>query len=90
MKWNNVQDFMNALQDRIEELEAEETITSSTSIYSNQLFDDDELVRFDSIKEWAFAFSSNEDDALELMCSKLLELGYTDDEITQILDYEGL
>lgn len=90
MKWNNVNDFMNALEDRIEELENEETVTSSTSICSSELFSEDELAEFDTIKEECFALASDDDEAVEMICDKLLKLGYSDDEITQILDYEGL
>jgi len=89
MKWNNVEDFMNALEDRIEELESD-AVTSSTSICSSELFSEDELLEFDAIKEEAFSVAADDDEALDLICSKLLELDYTDDEITQILDYEGL
>lgn len=89
MKWNNVEDFMNALEDRIEELESD-TVTSSTSICSSELFSEDELLEFDAIKEEAYSVAADDDEALDLICSKLIELDYTDDEITQILDYEGL
>lgn len=90
MKWNNIQDFLDALENRIEDLEQDEVVTSSTAVCSSELFNEDELLKFDAIKDEAFSVASNDDEALDFICSKLLELGYSDDEITQILDYEGL
>ena len=89
MKWNNVQDFMEALGDRIDELQSEDAVTGSTSINEAD-FDEDELCTFDAIAEEARALGDTDAETTAIAHSRLFELGYSEDEITQILDYEGL
>lgn len=91
MKWNNISSFLDAIENRMEQLEAEgKAVTSSTEVVASIQFDDDELAKFDSIKEEAEALCDGTDDMLDYMCNRLSDLGYSDDEITQILDYEGV
>lgn len=91
MKWNDIGSFLDAIEDRMDELESEglADINSSTNISNDSYFADDELEKFDSIKDEAIALCEG-DDVLEYMCNRLYDLGYSDDEITQILDYEGM
>lgn len=91
MKFNDIDSFLNAIENRMEELKDEDiAVTSSTDINASIEFDADELAKFDSIKEEAQALSDGPDDMVDYICNRLADLGYTDDEITQILDYEGV
>ena len=91
MKWNDIGSFLDAIEDRMNELESEglADINSSTNVSNDSHFADDELEKFDSIKDEATSLCEG-DDVLEYMCNRLSDLGYSDDEITQILDYEGM
>lgn len=90
MKWNNISSFLDAIEDRMEELESEgAAVTSSTDINASSEFSDEEYEKFDSVKDEAEALYEG-DEVIEYMCNRLADLGYTDDEITQILDYEGM
>lgn len=92
MKWNNISDFLDSLEDRMEELSEQSDITSATDIQSINMgsFSDDELCKFDSIADEAKALSKSEDEIVEYMTNRLSDLGYSDDEVTKILDYEGI
>ena len=80
--------FLSALQSRLDELESSANITGASDIVMG--FSDAELEQFDSIKEEAFSLYDDNEDALDFMYNRLLDKGYTDDEITQIFDYEGV
>lgn len=96
MQYGSVTEFLNAIEQRIAELEEEEQIAASTSIKASSIlsddFTDDEYELFDSIIDEAWNNSEYTDEAqiCDAICIKLSQLGYTDDEITRILDYAGL
>lgn len=88
MKFNNIPDFLDALEEQMRALEGNQMIESSTEIPDT--FTDDEYQLFDSIREEAETFYNNEADIIDFIYTRLADLGYSDDDITQILDYEGL
>ena len=89
MKYNNIDAFLSALQHRMDELESDDAITSAT-VLSEKSFTEEEYEKFGTIIDEAFALSSGEADAIDLISRRLLDLGYTEDQVTEILDYEGL
>ena len=89
MKYNNIDAFLSALQHRMDELESDDAITSAT-VLSEKSFTEEEYEKFGVIIDEAFALSSDEADAIDLISRRLLDLGYTEDQVTEILDYEGL
>lgn len=89
MKYNNIDAFLSALQHRMDELESDDAITSAT-VLSEKSFTEEEYEKFGTIIDEAFALSSDEADAIDLISRRLLDLGYTEDQVTEILDYEGL
>lgn len=90
MKFNNIDSFLDAIADRMQELESEGVaVTSSVAINDGPEFTEDEREKFDSIKEEATSLCEG-DEVFDYMCNRLSDLGYTDDAITQILDYEGM
>lgn len=89
MKFNNIESFLAAIEDRMDQLGGDETsITSSTSLGSG--FTEDEYEKFGSIVDEARALCDNEEDIVDWISNRLGDLGYSDDEITTVLDYEGL
>lgn len=89
MKYNNIDAFLSALQHRMDELESDDAITSAT-VLSEKSFTEEEYEKFGAIVDEAFALASDEADAIDLISRRLLDLGYTEDQVTEILDYEGL
>ena len=90
MKFNNISDCLDAIKDRMSELSEEEGITGSIDISASSNFNADEIAKFDSIFEEAESLSDTKDEITEFAYNRLLDLGYTDDQITQIFDYEGV
>lgn len=88
MKFNNIPDFLDALKTKMNQLEPGTDITGSTDICGD--FTPEELEKFAEVKDEAFALFPNKTDATEFMYHRLSDLGYTDDEITQIFDCEGI
>lgn len=89
MRFNSIQDCLDAMQNRLEELESD-GIMSATDINASSQFTADEHEKFDAIFEEAKSLSDSESEIEEYMYNRLEDLGYTDDEITQIFDYEGM
>lgn len=87
MKFNSIDSFLDALEDRMVELK-DTPITSATVLDSK--YTDEEYEKFGSIIDEAKALCDTEDDRIDYISNRLTDLGYTDDEITKILDYEGL
>lgn len=87
MHYNNVPDFLAAIEKRMDELSSLDTVTSATSILDN--FTEEELQKFDTIKDEANALCDSEGEKVEFIYNRLLDLGYTDDDITKVLDHEG-
>jgi hypothetical protein len=88
MIYDNVSDFLAALKLRMSQFKSDEEITSATDITCS--FNPDELEKIDSIKDEAIALFPNKDDAKAYIYRRLSDLGYSDDDITQIFDYEGI
>ena len=86
MIYNSIPEFLNAIEEKMQEL-TEEPIAASSSILPE--FTDEQCEQFDSIVDEASAMYDNEADITDYISTRLADLGYTDDEITQILDYEG-
>lgn len=89
MRFNNISDCLDALKDRMDELQ-EEGITGATDIAASSQFSSEEIEKFDSIFDEAKSLSNSETEIEEYMYNRLSDLGYTDDEITQIFDHEGI
>lgn len=87
MKFSNIDSFLNALETRMDQLEPDD-ITSATNIDSD--FTDEEYIKFGSIVDEAKALCDSQEDITDYICNRLTDLGYSDDEITRILDYEGI
>lgn len=87
MKFNSIDSFLDALEDRMVELK-DTPITSATILDGK--YTDEEYEKFGSIIDEAKALCDTEDDRIDYISNRLTDLGYTDDEITKILDYEGL
>lgn len=87
MKFNSIDSFLNALEDRMDDLQ-DNSITSATILDSK--YTEEEYEKFGSIIDEAKALCDTEDDRIDYISNRLTDLGYTDDEITKILDYEGL
>lgn len=88
MKFNNIESFLDALENRMDQLDPEDSITSSTIIGST--FTDDEYEKFGSIIDEARALCDSEEDVIDYVSNRLTDLGYSEDEIVTILDYEGM
>ena len=88
MKFNNIDSFLNALEGRINQLEETDSITSATILSTD--FSPEEYEKFDSIVDEARALSNNENELIDYICNRLIDLGYSDDEISDILDMEGI
>jgi len=87
MKFNNIESFLDALEDRMDQLEPD-SITSSTIVASS--FTEDEYEKFGSIVDEAKALCSSDEDVIDYISNRLTDLGYSEDEIVKVLDYEGL
>lgn len=88
MKFNNIDSFLNALEGRINQLEETDSITSATILSTD--YSPEEYEKFDSIVDEARALSNNENELIDYICNRLIDLGYSDDEISDILDMEGI
>lgn len=88
MKFNNIDSFLNALESRIDQLEETDSITSATILSKD--FSPEEYEKFDSIVDEARALSNNENELIDYIYNRLADLGYSDDEISDILDMEGI
>lgn len=89
MKFNNINSFLHALEGRIDELENDgDSITSATILSTD--FSPEEYEKFDSIVEEAKSLTDTKNDLIDYIYNRLCDLGYSDDEITEILDEEGL
>lgn len=88
MKFNNIDSFLNALEGRINQLEETDSVTSTTILSTD--FSPEEYEKFDSIVDEARALSNNENELIDYIYNRLIDLGYSDDEISDILDMEGI
>ena len=89
MKFNNINSFLHALEGRIDELESDgDAITSATVLSTD--FSPEEYEKFDSIVDEARALSNDENELIDYICNRLMDLGYSDDEVSSILDMEGI
>jgi hypothetical protein len=88
MKFNNIDSFLNALEGRINQLEETDSITSATILSTD--YSPEEYEKFDAIVDEARALSNNENELIDYICNRLIDLGYSDDEISDILDMEGI
>ena len=86
MKFNNIPDFLNALEDRMNEISSDESIMNSTQV---DPFTEDEYQLFDTITDEARALCDKEGEVIDFIYNRLSDKGYDDDQITKILDYEG-
>lgn len=89
MKYNNIDSFLSAIQKRMDQIESDESVTGAT-VLSEEPFTEEEYEKFGSIVDEAFALTEDDADAIDLISRRLLDLGYTEDQVTTILDYEGL
>lgn len=87
MKFNNIESFLDALEDRMDQLEPD-SITSSTIVASS--FTEDEYEKFGAIVDEAKALCDNDEDVIDYVSNRLTDLGYSEDEIVRVLDYEGM
>ena len=88
MKFSNIDSFLNALEGRINQLEESDSVTSATILSTD--FSPEEYEKFDSIVDEARALSNDENELIDYICNRLIDLGYSDDEISDILDMEGI
>ena len=88
MKFSNIDSFLNALEGRINQLEEPDSVTSATILSSD--FSPEEYEKFDSIVDEARALSNDENELIDYIYNRLMDLGYSDDEISDILDMEGI
>ena len=91
MKYNDIGQFLDALHDQIVELESQ-PITSATDIEYMDMskFSPEEIEKFDNIKDEATALCEVYSAIEDYIVNRLTDLGYSDDDICLILDYEGL
>jgi len=88
MKFNNINSFLFALESRIEDLEEGDAITSATIL--SKRFSPEEYEKFDSVVDEAKALTDSDNDFVTYVTNRLYDLGYSDDEVTGILDMEGI
>ena len=88
MKFNNIPDFLNAIEDRIDQLKNDDSIASTTDIEASSDMNE-EFGGVDEIIAEAKSKFDSDSKITEFIFEHLTNLGYTDDDIMSILEYAG-